>query len=93
MKAFPLKIKTLWITWYHLSWHDSIQTHFPLSGQNQHGQLSVASRLLWKTPHFEYVLGPWPDPYLWTQPEDAGAGCPPQGLVVKEKWLEAVRMP
>ncbi|PKU37016.1 disintegrin/metalloproteinase [Limosa lapponica baueri] len=39
-------------------------------GLNQHSQLSVAFSPLWKILHFEYVLGPWPDPYLWTQLED-----------------------
>lgn len=89
VKAFPLKIKPLWTTWYHLGRHVSVQTNFPLSGQNQRGPLSVACRLLWKILNFEYILGPWPDPCLWMQLEDEEAGCPLQGLVVKEKCSEA----
>lgn len=79
MKAFPLKIKPLWTTCYHLGQPDSIETNPPVSGQNKHGQFSVACRLWWKVC-FENVLGPWPDSYLWMQLEDEGAGCPLQGL-------------
>lgn len=88
VKAFPLKIKTLGTTCYHLGWPDSIQTISPLSGQSKHGQLSMACRLWWKALCFEYVLGPWPDSYLWMQRMRELAvlskGC-------EGEWLKAVK--
>lgn len=80
VKAFQLKIETFWTTCYNLGWPDSIQTNSALSGHDKHGPLSMTCRLWWKVLCFEYVLGPWPDSYLWMQLEDEGAGCLLQGL-------------